>query len=207
MAHKKPKYDAACYHGNVLLGRCTVADSEAFSVMMESCGGNAARVMREYSYFSPELKTILEKAIALQAKQNQRESVSGIFAPPTVSPWGEVDYSDTLCPGVFLVSTMGHGGVMVSKDMEMILSPAARKHGQRKNGYLCFEEDTEESIVLRELLDKKLWEIPERIQDKSAFEERINKTLKEYHPEYWRSRENGRRQALPVKAAPSQDER
>jgi len=130
-----------------------------------------------------------------------------MFSSPKDSPWGEVEYSDTLCSGVFLVSTIGHGGVMVAKDMELILSPAARKYGQRKNGFLCYEEDTEESIVMRELLDKKLWEIPDRIQDKAAFEESINKTLKKYHPDYWRSRENGRNRAVPVNTAPTHNER
>jgi hypothetical protein len=175
--------------------------------MMESCGGNAARVLREYSYFSPELKAILEKAAAIQAGQNHEQPAPGLFAPPKDSPWGEVDYSDTLCPGVFLVSTAGHGGVMVAKDMALILSPAARKHGGLKNGYLCFEQDTEEAIVLRELLDKKLWDIPDRVQDKAAFEESINKSLRENHPQYWRSRENGRGHASHAKITPAHDER
>ena len=207
MAHRKQKYDAACYYGGKLLGRCCTADGNSYSAMMESCGGSAARVLREYSYFSPELKTILEKAAAIQAGQDRAQPPPGLFAPPTDSPWGEVDYSDALCPGVFLVSTAGHGGAMVAKDMELILSPAARRHGHRQNGFLCFEENTEEAIVLRELLDKKLWEIPDRVQDKAAFEERINDTLRDHHPEYWRSRANGRGHAMPAKAAPTHGER
>lgn len=204
MAHSKPKYDAACYYGDKLLGRCTPSDGDAYSLMMESCGGSAARVLVEYSYFSPELKAILEKAAAIQERE---QPTPALFSPPKDSPWGEVDYCDTLCPGVFLVSTPGHGGAMVARDMELILSPAARKHGQRQNGFLCFEEDTEEAIVLRELLDKKLWDVPERIQDKAAFEDGINKTLQEYHPDYWRSRETGRGIAPPEKTAPVHDER
>ena len=31
-------------------------------LLMNACGGEAARVLREYAYFSPELKAILEKA-------------------------------------------------------------------------------------------------------------------------------------------------
>ena len=135
-----------------------------------------------------------------------------IFKEPKNSPWGDIDYCDTLCPGVYLVSTSSHGGAMVAKEVEEILSPAARKSGMRKNGFLCFEEDTEESIVLRELLDKKLWEIPDRVQDKAGFEERLNKRLQEYHPQYWRSREKGLAQAQlklaqPAKSAPAHDER
>ncbi len=72
-----------------------------------------------------------------------------------------------------------------------MLSPAARKCGFRQGGYLCFEEDCQESVVLRELLDKKLWKIPERIKDTAAFEEGINKSLREYNPDYWRARQAG----------------
>lgn len=114
-----------------------------------------------------------------------------MFMEPTYSPWGEVQECDTLCPGVFLVSTASHGGTMVTKDMTTVLSPAARKCGMRHNGYLCFEEDSAESVVLRELLDKKLWAIPERIRDKAAFEKGINDSLREYHPDYWRMRQAG----------------
>jgi len=130
-----------------------------------------------------------------------------MFRQPNNSPWGEVDYCDTLCPGVYLVYTPEHGGIMVAREIQEFLSPAARKHGQRKNGFLCYEEDTEEAIVLRELLDKKLWDIPDRIKDREAFEENINNTLRKYHPEYWRSRENGRVNTPPVKSRPPHDNR
>jgi hypothetical protein len=208
MAHKKPKYDVTCYYGEKLLGRCTVADGEAYNAMMGQCGNSAARVLREYSYLSPELKEILEKAAAIQAGQHRISESAGLFSPPKNSPWGEVDYCDTLCPGVFLVSTPSHGGIMVAREMEEFLSPAARKGGQRKNGFLCFEEDSEEAIVFRELLDKKLWEVPSRIKDRATFEETINNTLRKYHPEYWRSREHGRENAPPVPAiaAPAHEE-
>ncbi len=208
MARKRRGGYSECYYGGKLLGRCTPADGDTYGVLMESCGGSAARVLREYTYFSPELKAILEKAAAIQAKQNREEPAPGLFAHPKASPWGEVDYSETLCPGVFLVTTAGHGGVMVAKDMEVALSPAARKCGERQNGFLCFEEDTAEAIVFRELLDKKLWDIPDRIKDRAAFEAGIDQSLQRYHPDYWRSREKGRIQhAPPAKPAPAHDER
>ena len=114
-----------------------------------------------------------------------------MFNQPEKSPWGDIDWCDTLCPGVFMVATPSHGGIMVSSDLAAILSPAARKCGMRSNGWLCFEEDTAENIVLRELLDKKLWNIPDRIKNRTAFEENINDALREYHPDYWRSRQTG----------------
>jgi hypothetical protein len=208
MSQRKSGYDAACYYGGKLLGRCTTADGNAYSALMESCGGSAARVLREYSYFSPELRVILEKAAALQAAQSRQEPAAALFSQPKNSPWGEIDSCDVLCPGVFLVSTSSHGGTMVARDIEEFLSPAARKQGRRQNGFLCYEEDCDEAIVLRELLDKKLWDIPDRIKDRAAFEANIDQSLQRYHPDYWRSRDNGRIQHAPLtKPAPAHEER
>ena len=62
MPRKRTGYDAACYYDGKLLGRCTKADSDAYTLLMNACGGDAARVLREYAYFSPELRAILENA-------------------------------------------------------------------------------------------------------------------------------------------------
>ncbi|WP_444645243.1 DUF7007 domain-containing protein [Caproiciproducens sp. R1] len=129
-----------------------------------------------------------------------------MFSNPENSPWGKVQTCDALCPGVFLVSTASHGGTLVSKEISAMLSPAARKCGFKQGGYLCFEEDCQESVVLRELLDKKLWGIPDRIRDKAAFEENINNSIREYNPEYWRARQAGlekapARQTVPARSA------
>ena len=66
---------------------------------------------------------------------------------------------------------------MVANEAAAILSPAAKKCGFKHKGYLCFEEDSQENVALRELLDKKLWKIPDRISDKAAFEEAINRSI------------------------------
>lgn len=123
-----------------------------------------------------------------------------MYQEPKTSPWGEVQTCDVLCSGVFMVSTASHGGTMVSKDIAAALSPAARKCGFQQRGYLCYEEDSQESVVLRELLDKKLWKVPDRIKDTAAFEENINQSLREYNPDYWRSRQHGREAAKPEPA-------
>ena len=70
MAYGKRKYDSACYYRGKLMGRCTVADNNAYTVFMDTCGGDAARVLREYAYFSPELKSVLEKVAAKQMAEN-----------------------------------------------------------------------------------------------------------------------------------------
>lgn len=124
-----------------------------------------------------------------------------MFQQPEKSPWGEIQECDILCPGVFLVTTASHGGTMVAKDMTAFLSAAARKCGMRYSGFLCFEEDTAENIVFRELLDKKMWDIPDRIHDKAAFENNINKCLQKHHPDYWRVRQTGQEKESVRQAA------
>lgn len=96
---------------------------------------------------------------------------------PDFSPWGEIDWSETMIPGIEMVATPSHGGIMVSREASILLSPD-----------LCFEEDADENIVLRELLDQKLWRIPDRVQDHAAFEADINRNIQTYHPDYWNAR-------------------
>ena len=43
---------------------------------------------------------------------------------------------------------------MVANEVAAVLSPAAKKCGFKDKGYICYEEDAQESVVLRELLDK-----------------------------------------------------
>lgn len=108
---------------------------------------------------------------------------------PDISPWGKIDWSETLIPGMEMVATPSHGGIMVSREASFILTPAARKCGCWQGGYLCFEEDADENVVLRELLDQNLWQIPERIKDRATFEANIDQNIQTYHPEYWQARE------------------
>ena len=72
------------------------------------------------------------------------------------SPWGEIDCCEELYPGIYLVSTPSHGGVQVEWESAMLLSPAARKCGFLEGGFLWFEEDCCEQVVLRELLDRNI---------------------------------------------------
>ena len=54
MVGRKNKYDSACYYAGKKIGGCTVADGDAYVVLMNQCNYDAARVLREYAYFSPE---------------------------------------------------------------------------------------------------------------------------------------------------------
>lgn len=70
MVGRKNKYDSACHYAGKKIGGCTVADGDAYVVLMNQCNYDAARVLREYAYFSPELKEILTKVAEIQAKSN-----------------------------------------------------------------------------------------------------------------------------------------
>ena len=110
-------------------------------------------------------------------------------ALPRTSPWGDVQRCEKLTDGVFLVSTASHGGIMVRKNAADFLSPEARKIALNERNYLSFEEDCEEAIAMRELLDKKMWALPDRINDKAGYEASINRSLIKDQPEYWEARQ------------------
>ena len=113
-----------------------------------------------------------------------------MYQEPNKSPWGAVQTCDTLCPGVFLVSTASHGGTMVSNDVAAFLSPAAKRCGFRRGGYLCFEEDCDAQVALRELMDKKMIQAPVNGRfAPGAYEAVINSSVQIHHPEYWQARE------------------
>ena len=111
--------------------------------------------------------------------------------PPEYSPWGEVQHQKELCSGVFSVSTASHGGIMVHRSVaKAVLSPAARKHCFRDGSYYCFEEDCDAPVAIRELLDKGLYTAPVNDYFKPGEYERvINRSLQEYHSDYWKARE------------------
>ena len=141
--------------------------------------------------FSAQKDLVARAQEEVQCLEEQRQNTI-VPEVPSYSPWGNIQECETLCPGVYSVSTPGHGGIMVRRELaEKIFRKEAMGCGFIEGGYLCFEEDTQEEVVLRELLDKKLWKIPERIKDKAAFEENINRSIKRYNPEYWRARQSG----------------
>ena len=111
------------------------------------------------------------------------------MAYPRSSPWGAVQHCEQLREGIFQVSTAGHGGIMVRRNEAAFLSPEALINAIKERNYLCYEEDCDASIALREMLDKGLWEIPDRITDKAGYEENINRSLRQWNPEYWEARQ------------------
>ena len=74
----------------------------------------------------------------------------------------------------------------------MLLSPAARKCGFREGGYLWFEEDCQEPIVLRELMDRGLYTAPvNEYLGPGDYSKCIDDTIRVCHPDYWQAHEAG----------------
>ena len=107
---------------------------------------------------------------------------------PAYSPWGLIQTRKTLCPGFFDVSTASHGGIMVAREFVAgNLSPAAQRYGFWEGGYLCFEEDSDAQIVLRELMDRGLYTAPvNEYFGPGEYSKCIDDTIRVCHPDYWR---------------------
>ena len=118
-----------------------------------------------------------------------------MYRKPSDSPWGLVVRCDTLCPGVYSVSTAGHGGIMVQIDAaRRLLSPEAQTVGFQAGGYLNFEEDCDAPVVLRELMD---------YFRPGEYEACIDRSLQHWNPAYWQARQ----ERLSVREAKAAKER
>ena len=101
-----------------------------------------------------EKQSVLGQLAKAKAQAQERFRKGDDFKqPPYLSPWGEVKSCKALCPGVFQVKAANRGGVMVANEVTALLSPYLCKQGERRGGFLCFENET---AVMRELSDKKL---------------------------------------------------
>lgn len=110
---------------------------------------------------------------------------------PPYSPWGEIQHCEELCPGVYQVSTASHGGVMAKLSVaSKLFSMAVRQYGFVEGGYLCFEEDCEAPVAIRELMDKGLCKAPvNQYYSPGEYEAAIDRSIQRYQPEYWAYRE------------------
>ena len=110
---------------------------------------------------------------------------------PQYSPWGEIQHCEELCPGVYEVSTASHGGVMAKLSVaSKLFSRAARQYSFVEGDYLCFEEDCEAPVAIRELIDKGLCKAPvNQYYGPGEYEAAIDRSIQRYQPEYWAYRE------------------
>lgn len=112
-----------------------------------------------------------------------------MFAPD-YSPWGDIQYDDELYTGVHMVSTASHGGIMILREIVAnLLDKDVQEYGFWFGGYLCFEEDCDAPIAIRELLDAGLYTAPVNDYFKPGeYEDCVNRSLQTWHPEYWNKR-------------------
>lgn len=69
--------------------------------------------------------------------------------------------------------------------------PGCKKTWLLDGNYYCFEEDCDAPVAIRELLDKGLYTAPVNDYFKPGeYEKAIDRSLQEYHPDYWQAREN-----------------
>ncbi len=112
---------------------------------------------------------------------------------PAFSPWGGIQTCHQLCPGVYEVSTASHGGIMATKGaVSRVFSEWAQKCGFWERGYLCFEEDCDAQVALRELMDRGLYSAPvNQYFGPGEYCACIDGSIQRFHPDYWNAHEKG----------------
>ena len=91
--------------------------------------------------FSAQKDLVARAQEEVQCLEDQRQNAI-VPEAPSYAPWGNIQECETLCPGVYSVSTPGHGGIMVRRELaEKIFRKEAMGCGFVEGGYLCFEED------------------------------------------------------------------
>ena len=98
---------------------------------------------------------------------------------PLATPWGEPESISTLAPGVFVVHTPSHGGILIHLDAaKQYLTAAARLEAVVIGNYLVYEEDIAAVLVW--------YEHPEwgGLSDREA-RERYNGVIAQEYPLYF----------------------
>ena len=123
---------------------------------------------------------------------------------PMYSPWGTVDHCKMLCYGAFEVQTARHGGVMILRELaDEYLSKEAQAVGFVEGRYLCFEEDCDSPVAIRELLDKGLMKAPvNQYYKEGEYSATIDDVIAAWHTDYLQAVEA--RKAAELKETPTQ---
>ena len=123
---------------------------------------------------------------------------------PMYSPWGTVDHCKMLCYGAFEVQTARHGGVMILRELaDEYLSKEAQAVGFNEGRYLCFEEDCDSPVAIRELLDKGLMKAPvNQYYKEGEYSATIDDVIAAWHTDYLQAVEA--RKAAELKETPTQ---
>ena len=123
---------------------------------------------------------------------------------PMYSPWGTVDHCKMLCYGAFEVQTARHGGVMILRELaDEYLSKEAQAVGFIEGRYLCFEEDCDSPVAIRELIDKGLMKAPvNQFYKEGEYSATIDDVIAAWHTDYLQAVEA--RKAAELKETPTQ---
>lgn len=123
---------------------------------------------------------------------------------PMYSPWGTIDHCKMLCYGAFEVQTARHGGVMILRELaDEYLSKEAQAVGFVEGRYLCFEEDCDSPVAIRELLDKGLMKAPvNQYYKEGEYSATIDDVIAAWHTDYLQAVEA--RKAAELKETPTQ---
>jgi len=96
------------------------------------------------------------------------------------TPWGVSQTKKELAPGVYSVTTAGHGGILIGKKRaKELLSEQAIKIGMAWGNFLAYEEDCDVSAVFYEHPEYCTWMSVEVIK---RYAER---SLQQCYPEYF----------------------
>ena len=145
------------------------------------------------NYRKKIISQLIGDKFGMENKMNYKKKIykkSQLSISPKSSPWGEVEYSKEIFPGVWNVSTPGHGGIMIEKDSMPQFTQELKmvsKYGGKFKNFICFEEDVEALAVVLELLEKG--KTPEELGYLPSLSKgEIIKSLNHYYPEYIRAR-------------------
>ena len=186
--------------GYIITDSCHVGDSE-FVLGVHStapqqfvtwkCTGRTDYYWGHYfsTLFAAQKDLVARAQEEVQCLEEQRRDTR-VYEAPDDSPWGEIQTRETLCSGAYSISTAGHGGVMVRRELaEKVFRKETRECGFVEGAWLCYEEDCDGPVALRELMDKKLYQAPvNQYFRPGEYEAVINRSLQTYHPEYWQAR-------------------
>lgn len=192
--------DMRINQGYIITDSCQVGDSE-FVLGVHStapqqfvtwkCTGRTDYYWGHHfsTLFDAQKDLVARAQEEVQFLEEQRRDTR-VYEAPDDSPWGEIQTRETLCPGAYSVSTAGHDGVMVRQELaEKEFRKEVRDCGFVEGAWLCYEEDCDGPVALRELMDKKLYQAPvNQYFRPGEYEAVINRSLQTYHPEYWQAR-------------------
>ncbi len=98
------------------------------------------------------------------------------------TPWGEAQTKRALAPGVYLVTTAGHGGILIGKSRaKELLSEQAIKIGMAWGSFLAYEEDCDVSAVFYEHPEYASW------MDVKTSKKLAEDSLKRWYPAYFKT--------------------